>query len=1446
MPTLTVALPDRVFATHANALGATAQPQYQVVMSLFTQNSVPVTARRAKEVRAVTLPDAAATSFNLLVSGMLKWALSSYTRPVGVTLPPPSQYTLASDLEAISKYLADPQHWQDVFTYDSLAALMELNYVLDLRTPMGPSGLMHPNGPLRAGEAAPEVSAAIFPMIPDLEMGPKGLPEVQFWNYHCVDRDYENALAAYYQQLHVETGPQAANGSANAQKQPARRFRQTPGPQGCTAGAESLSSFIFRDYFAMVTKAAVNSAIDLLKSYPYEPTGSTGMTGGSGPTGPAESLQSIANEFNGVSVEYRTRPGDTLGSIAGRYGIAPHKLQAANRHVGLYQHHERLPSGMALSINTGVTPAAIANENSDYPLHYAPWNPVRMTISGVKHQVKSVTGGQSESLGNICSQYGITGPTGPGSLFTFQPQTIPPGNPNANNANLLQPGAQMTIPPQVFRVSSPVDDIRELVAAFFFVRSIGSAQPEQTPWYSYLQFYNQWVEDNSAASDSAWTVPVVEIEDGVLTVTGTGQYVPQGATGSALMEDTRELAAGYFAMTQLAPAPFTEAFQRFQSNVSRTGPPQTYAITEFPYTVQAGDTMGGVAQLFGIGIDNLAQVNAGATGLMQPLAVVALPTLDYPIGESDTLASVAANFDLTIDNLADSVEDNPGILQPYRPGLTPLNLPDLPGRAAPKLLTDLVNLGRFNDVSGIVTRFLVHGMRVPKPGSESGATFPPDTELWGLYEMVGQQFPVPTGASGPSGEFNVRFTKGATANWICLNPPGPSAPSGPTGCQDELVAYLNPSFFDDPPSLVLDPELVAGPGPLPLYRDTPKQYSLPENIHWQSATPVVLPGPTGSAHPQTGQPSIWTFPQTLLKVALQGPSGPTGSAPQYQLVTANAGDQTGASDVPVSHYCWAAAIDLRIQRTSSAAGGQYMPNSYVLLGADQEGRDQLLSAWNFLLKVQPPYGRLFILYSPSATSDNSKGLASQSVDPVRTFLLKTNLTTVTQSNPSPAAIAMSSQPSGEFYARLEAIPDFLRLAWEASITGSGGFYLNYVNSNSGTGLPETLFANGDIATITLLLLTAPQDQISRPDLGLYPFNNCAVVGDNIDPNSSRLYAEAVVGDLVRIASVPAGQAGFYLARTNPDPSSTGPIGPTLPADQTRNLYNLAGFQLTANNYFNPSNQGLPIGPADTPVQGVSGPTGPDVWWYQQVLPVYRFGKTNNTPSSPALPSVLENPYAGITGPTGGSLSEVSIDLTFFDVYGNQTRSTAPSLSVTGPVGYVDDLIGVSSWPGAGADFAFATGPSASVVLDTRLSMQVDKYSPAGPYGFDQSSETATADAQHYSRIFYQVQQDDLTFDLQTNLGDAEITSDEVKAPITAFVSKAKVFADSCASQLQRHHTTQNNDQLGAIAGTYSVTPGLLVTENQNLQVAALFQRRIVQPFFAVAGPMNTLSLLVAN
>src|SRR5262249_8019723 len=78
------------------------------------------------------------------------------------------------------------------------------------------------------------------------------------------------------------------------------------------------------------------------------------------------------------------------------------------------------------------------------------------------------------------------------------------------------------------------------------------------------------------------------------------------------------------------------------------------------------------------------------------------------------------------------------------------------------------------------------------------------------------------------------------------------------------------------------------------------------------------------------------------------------------------------------------------------------------------------------------------------------------------------------------------------YATLAAPVDFLRLLWEASITGSGGFYLNYATA-TGTSLPAATFATGADGQLTVIALVGDP---SNPDRALHQHTTGAVVGYN--------------------------------------------------------------------------------------------------------------------------------------------------------------------------------------------------------------------------------------------------------------------------------------------------------------------------------------------------------------
>jgi LysM repeat protein len=1408
-PALTVALRDRVTNPLLAAAGATG-PAVQVVMALFTPNGVAPGARNARDIVNNVADDGNDASFTLLAEGMFRWAVSSLeSTSQGPALgSTPAGTVTAGQLDAISCFLADREKRDAVFTYPVLAQLISDNFKLQLSSPVGPDGKFYLGGSDQPLGATAEAQAAIFPMIPALRMAPQGLPTVEFDNHSCVTPAYKNALETYYDQLRVNPSAPPDPSAASPCGPVGFTAPSAPPVPGCVPGTESLASVMFADYFALLTKQAVQNASDLLHSYPYQ------TSGASGPSGPLETLDSIEQAFGGSALEYQTRANDSVATIAAGFRVTIATLRAKNPWLQSVDDRQALPAGSFVVVPVGPTIETIAAANQDYPLNV---NLLPIPIDGVRYQVKS-----GDLLNGIGLAFGMTGPA---DLFNV-PAT-------AENPVLPQAGGKLAIPPQKYlATASDLSDLNgvnplALIAARFFIRTNPALGPSITP--QVIPWFVGTITTLNPSMSGPLTVPIAAIQNGSITQIGTATYTPQPS-------DTVPLIAATLALLQLDPA--NALFNVFIGSISFSPPlvaGSPLFIPALPYTLPGNESFSDIAKRFFLDdpigqLPALAWKNGIAPGILAPLAVMSLPKLSYHVATGDTLATVARKFNLTLDQLAHEVKDVPGIFQPYSVSGTRLSIPSVASRKLDTLIADLKAFGQFNSLSAMASRFLMHGSRVPKPAST-------DDTLFGLYDVIGQQFPFPPGVSGA---YDIVFTKDTAVNWIEFEAvPGQRRVAGPVGPPDSLTVPIGPSFIAaHAPALVLDPQIDFGPTGMQLYRDLPPRYALEQNIHWQSSTTIAL-GPTGAAIQPAGEPSLWIFPDGLVSAAA-GPTGPMGSTPPYELLAVTT-KSSGTTEKELSAYSWATAVPIRIRRAADSS----LPNAYLVVGADQSGRDLLLDAWRYLETAGPnPNDQIYILYSPSGASDNPRGLASDAVSQAKTFVLKTNLSTLTHSNERFLLAAASGADNGKYYAGISTPEAFLKYLWEASITGTGGFYLNYANSGGG-GLPVELFASNEVATITLLLVLGVQSAPLSTDRTLHRFSNCAVIAENLDSAAVTIVAQLAAPtpkDLTRLATVQPGLVGFEMRRINPLPE--GPEG------LTRSLYGLVGYAVTGNADFARSHEGLPVGPLEN-AAGATGATG-YYWHYRQAIPVAQFGNVNDAPDSTALPPAAANPYRGVTGPgatgptMGRRLSAATLVLAFHDVYGNDTESTQPLQPFEVPVGYIDNLIGVSSWPAAGYDFLFSPGGKSGTQLDTLLSLQYDKYISSSAVPYDQAVATATADAARYGQIFYQVYQHDLAFSLQSNIGTPESDTRDLKAALNGFVVKSALFTGAASQLKQQVYVTPPTaaQTFGAIATTVGVSPAALARANSGASASDLFVSQYVKPNIAPALPLNTLTKLV--
>ena len=265
-----------------------------------------------------------------------------------------------------------------------------------------------------------------------------------------------------------------------------------------------------------------------------------------------------------------------------------------------------------------------------------------------------------------------------------------------------------------------------------------------------------------------------------------------------------------------------------------------------------------------------------------------------------------------------------------------------PRATSTRLIGDLTRFGSLNTLSTTVSRFLLSGMQAPRP-------VPPDEPLdqdalHGLYDVAGQQFPAPAGAT-----YDIGFTKSTTASWFCFDPAVGELEAGPEGCADELLMTLTPDFLSKhAPSTVLDPQTVAGPTAMRLYDLDPPRYSLEQHIPWQPAADVALPGP----RPQraVGRRTVAVAVPGGAPAGGRRPDRPDGGDTSVRADRAQPGARgchERAGPKQLQRFSWATAIPLRIERALDDTGA-VVPGAYELTGADQASRDLLLKAWRNL------------------------------------------------------------------------------------------------------------------------------------------------------------------------------------------------------------------------------------------------------------------------------------------------------------------------------------------------------------------------------------------------------------------------------------------------------------------------------------------------------------------
>jgi hypothetical protein len=1383
------------------------QPQaessaYRIAMLALIDNGVPP---QAGSIAAAGAPTAAASatattgveaSFNLVIEAMLRWSLSA------LGLDPIGGAVTAGQLKELARQLEMPAAADKGFAMKNLAEFFAEN--LEFRLSAIPSG-----EPKAAGGTA-------FPIPPPLGWDSDEKPDKKqrrFAAFNTVDANYEREVAESFAELDpgVDDGGKGGSGDDAAEG--------TADPP-----AESMATFVFRDWFLLVAKAALQAARETIAAFPYQLK-----------AGEEESLAAICGEFGQVGVLYEKHLGDTVDEVARAVGMGLGELLALN--PGIARTLADAAVGAEIEVLVGATPEGVAAANPDWFLVEGREVP----LGDLPHQVRD-----GDTLAAIAQMLGA-----PLRPWLESKALLDAGA-------LLRTAAPLALPEASFANPGGLD--LTTVAALLYARFRGTAalhlaDAEGVPL---VEWYATAISSLSGIPSEGPLPATVSLPRAYLRLSDP-------LTWTTLPGDTLW---GLAAMAALAQNPAGDpGFAKWLQEVrARNTGPEPLARVVVPATataVQPGETLRALAARLPLELpdpqhqgeyleraESFRRIVAPAP-LLAPLAPLTVPACVGTTRSGETISDFAQRYDLSPADLGRRAATFEGLLTPSSEAdLTiphPAKVPIGPGtEKAPELLPALLRT-RSSAIAGQTSRFLLHGLRIGAPKEEAGV-YRPTGKMSGLFELTGQQLagPAPSseGAGGgpadPALDRMVLTVKvfDPAATWLKLyestalagdeeleplldlNPglrhrertAGIVALTDPVA---ELAVHITEEDLSRYPARKLAPVFTAPPGPLPSMRKTPVHHGLQQRILWQSTESIALPNPGHAVVPVVGAKTIWPFGADLRAAARAFP------AADFALQRADPALGPGAEPVALSCFAWATSIALRVRRI------QGQPNTYELLGADATGRDDLLGLWRYLTDPSSADSATLHLFSrPAASTGLPNGLASVPLKEAATFLIKTNLSTETAAPDAVAADGGDPPTFGEYYARLADSSRFLTLLWEGSVVGGAGYWL-HCTAAAGGGLPESIFAEDGTAELSLLVLLSSQAG-EPPARKLHPFTNCAVVGESVDAGAANVFAVAAGGVETRMqATVAPGNVAFGMALEKPAATATDA------QSELRRLYSLLGYSLGKTDAFGESRHpGTPVGPQVPAVAGEGRRVGDEgTWDLFQVVPVHRFAKRSAIGDVAGLPLAVADPYAGIErSGEGPANAEVLVD--FHDVLGNSSLESGAAAAggpfpVTLPVGYTDPVIGVGGWPATTTSFRVAApvGGGAGARLLATLALQASAHLAAPGENGSAAAVRAGKQLDRFRQVYYQAMQPDLTVALLTTLAQesGEPARQTVPVgPLRDFAAGACAWLESAAALLDEKADVGASPTLNEVSARYGVGLDQLAAANAELPLDKIF------------------------
>jgi hypothetical protein len=1340
---------------------ANSNPNYRTAFVLFADSGISTSAVTAADCVVRSSAHSAMTdsdtdtrllAADIFTQGLVLYAINSLPRDssLGNTIT-------AAQIELLLEQLDLPETMSDGMSVENLTTFFSTNIHLWI-----------------SGDTDPrpdEKSAMVIPMPPFLRWTSPQTADVDFATRNVVGAWYEWGISQILE-AYLPVGQQPTSRPAD----------------DVTDTYESFTSFMFRDFCLMIIQNAVKEMQTHLDSTTVTVETVSGIV---------QNLEAVAATLPTAYVPYTICSGDTIENVAESLGATVQELEFLNPDLVMLLQNE--PVGTVLTIALGIAPEVLASDNPDQTFAIN-----QCLLGTIVHQAA-----QEDTLKQIATLFNVADVA---TLLSYQDPAYPA---LSSEYNILQANSTFDQLVQTYS-NAPADFDQVRTAAVFFVRYIdldtvaGTTVPDMGNWYA--QAIAQTTENQEILQKlfPNQTIPSdIELPPNYpLSVPNlyNADYQASGNRNTYTTVSGDTLSRIGYALTLQQDYPDTSpegvpGWQPFKSTVTIAGAGSWTIPSYMGIVVGAGATIESLVRRL---ITNATWISSGldnpSSGIwtydwtsveswiaeakvLMPLASVTVPNAKTDESDDLSFTVLLTTYGLTVTDAAARLKAIDGL---YASG-TVLLVKSLPAQDIDVLVDAILQGDSFVSIVNQSSRMLLSGLQLPGLENEDGHVVPDTANPLPLYDLTGQQFSLNIDSALPN-ETALSLALYSKESWIELfgsitvqdgqtltgleaiypdlliyNPGlneetfkvGMVLLTAPVASLD--YSYTNQEILDASPASGLAilpvPNNLVAPSILPISGTVPRTYGLDHRIELQA--PFVLPIPPVPGQAKvTGNPGMWMLPAELLAKAQSGVDT------LYEILAAPQGADGGSVAMEIENSTFGTLIPFNVKRLNDTS------SEFNLVGVDTDKRALLLSLSNWLRdQGDDDTTKAYLMLSPSPDATNTSGLTILSADAADSFLIKTNLSTLSV----PPSLAMKAETTSlsadenapVYYSNLASLADFLVLLWEGSVVGGTGYYFD-----AGQDLPGSAFDQQGMITLQLLVIVGVQQDLASDGRNLLPFNNCALIGTGVDSSSLSLFIQSAgstePAETVVQALVPPGNVGFALLTANPE---------TLDGSYTdqeillKTFYSLLSFevlQITGSPFYAPAS-GMPVLPDPTDgstaqpwekarasrkarrLAATEEETSLPYWNYTQVLPVSRFILAS-TPLAAAdvygLPPTSGDPYQGYG--TQVTLPSATFAFSFGDVLGNRTGTNGTNEGVTVvPVGYTDNLVAIGDWPSITRYFNVTSsdlGTLLSAVIGPRSSELLPTPSQRG----DVNQDVMTQQQQQFSQVYYQLIQPGLT------------------------------------------------------------------------------------------------------